>query len=172
MRNLIVVLVAAFAASSARSATAQTVPDLGTRVRITGRTNTVVGPLERWSADSVTVGGRTFGRASLVRFEVSQGRRSHWRTGAVVGALAGAGAALAVVLPGGSTAPCNQSANQDAIGTGACVGIVAGSGVVGGLIGALVGAQFHSERWSALPIGRLGLRAAPSGVAVGLTVRF
>lgn len=61
--------------------------------------------------------------------------------GAGVGFVVGAGATWAALNAGGSTAPCDRDANQDAMGAGECLGLA----IVGGALGALVGALV--TRW-------------------------
>lgn len=58
--------------------------------------------------------------------------------GAGVGFVLGAGATWAVLNTGGSTAPCDRDANQDAMSAGECAGVTVLGGVVGALVGALV----------------------------------
>lgn len=64
-------------------------------------------------------------------------------TGAIVGAVVGGVATYAILHSGGSTAPCNRSENQDAIGSGECLGITAAGAVVGGGVGYLIGGLFR-----------------------------
>jgi hypothetical protein len=115
----------------------------------------------------------------VTRVEVSQGRRSRWLVGAGVGAVGGAGATFLVLngtLFGGgsaSTAPCNRSANQDAISVGECVGLTALGAVAGAGLGALIGGLIRSERWEDRPLTSLRVGAAPSGaVRLGLRLAF
>ena len=72
--------------------------------------------------------------------------------GAVVGFVVGAAATVAITRSGGSTAPCNPSANQDALNSGECLGLAVAGGAVGAVVGALVGSRFRvSVRQQALP---------------------
>jgi hypothetical protein len=91
--------------------------------------------------------------ASVARLEMYAGRRSHWLLGAGIGFVAGAGATYLVLNPPGSssTALCDQSANQDAIGTGECLGLTALGGVAGAGLGALVGLFLKSDKWTDVP---------------------
>jgi hypothetical protein len=72
--------------------------------------------------------------------------------GAVVGFAVGAAATIAITRSGGSTAPCNPSANQDALNSRECLGLAVAGGAVGAVVGALVGSRFRvSVRQEALP---------------------
>ena len=124
---------------------AQVVLDSGARVRITspelpnGKT---VGPLERFSADTIVVAGRVISRTSIRRFEVSQGRRSKWRAGMGYGVLIGAGFG---VLSGAIGCPDDTEIdNLPALCAAAFGGI---GGAAGLLVGGLVGSSLHEERW-------------------------
>ncbi|MDH4348275.1 MAG: hypothetical protein OEW17_05680, partial [Gemmatimonadota bacterium] len=101
--------------------------------------------------------------ASVARLEAHAGRRSHWLAGAVIGLAAGASATYIALSGSGSTALCDQSANQDAIGSGECLGLVALGGVAGAGLGALVGMFIKSDKWADVPTDRLRLTAAPQG---------
>jgi hypothetical protein len=72
--------------------------------------------------------------------------RSHWRTGAMVGFVIGAGATYLVLHSGGSTATCDRERNQDAIGARECAAITVGGGLVGAGLGAIVGSQIRVRR--------------------------
>ncbi|MBM4185858.1 MAG: hypothetical protein FJ206_00975 [Gemmatimonadetes bacterium] len=100
------------------------------------------------------------------------GRRSHWLLGAAIGFGAGAVVTYLVLHSGGSTAPCNRSANQDAMSGGECLGLTALGGVAGAGLGALVGGlvkravpETPVERIRITPVGDRGLQ-------VSLAVRF
>lgn len=84
--------------------------------------------------------------------------------GAVVGFVVGAAATVVITRSGGSTAPCNRSANQDALNSGECLGLAVAGGGVGAVVGALVGSRFRvSVRQQALP-------ASPAHVAMNRSV--
>jgi hypothetical protein len=55
-----------------------------------------------------------------------------------VGFVLGGGATWAILHSGGSTAPCDRDANQDAMRAGECIGITVLGGAAGALVGALV----------------------------------
>jgi hypothetical protein len=84
--------------------------------------------------------------AEIRPFAISEGRKSHWVAGGVVGFLVGAGATYLILHGGGSTSLCNRSANQDAMGSAECLGATALGGVAGAALGALIGSQIRSER--------------------------
>ncbi len=80
-------------------------------------------------------------------------RRTRAREGAVVGFIVGATVTVVVTRSGGSTAPCNRSANQDALSSGECVGLAVAGGVVGAGLGALIGSRIRvAVRQNALPL--------------------
>lgn len=91
----------------------------------------------------------------------AEGSRSHPRLGAAVGFVLGAGATYLVLNSGGSTALCDESANQDAMGSGACLGAYVLGGVIGAGVGAGVGALIRTSRWESVPRARLGVAVLP-----------
>ncbi|MDH5198516.1 MAG: hypothetical protein OEY20_14840 [Gemmatimonadota bacterium] len=101
--------------------------------------------------------------ASVARLEAYAGRRSHWLLGAGIGFVVGAGATYFVLNPpgGGSTALCDQSANQDAIGSAECLGLTALGGVAGAGLGALVGMFIKRDTWTDVPREGLRLSVVP-----------
>lgn len=76
--------------------------------------------------------------------------------GAGAGFVVGGVATYVILNTGGSTAPCDQDANQDAMSTGECIGITALGALAGAGIGLLIGRAFRSDRLEA--ISRDGLR--------------
>jgi hypothetical protein len=114
------------------------------------------------SKDAVT----TAYNLTVVRgVEMSRGRRSHGLLGAGVGFLLGSLAAYAVLSSGGSTALCDQSANQDALQTTECLGLsAAAGGLPGAGLGALIGTLIRSERWEPVSTGQLREGRAPGAV--------
>lgn len=151
----------------------------GARVRITAPCSFTAGDcrfegsLARIGADTITL--TVFGSpvhrslSTVRRLEVSRGRRSHRLLGAGLGFVVGAGVTYVVLRSGGSTALCNQSANQDAIGTRECIALAALGGAAGAGLGALAGGMIKSERWEDVPIERLRVGLwRPPGSAVGL----
>ncbi len=84
-------------------------------------------------------------------------RRTRAREGAVAGFIVGATATVIVTRSGGSTAPCNRSANQDALSSSECVGLAVAGGLVGAGLGALIGSRIRvGMRQNASPPPRLG----------------
>lgn len=137
---------------------------------ITGRVLEV-----RDDALTVAVGGaaRTFALDGLEGIEVSRGFRSRRVVGGVAGFVIGAGATYLILNQGGSTAPCDRDANQDALNRGECLGLYALGGLVGGGLGVLIGGMFRSERFQSVPVdevrfGWLPGRPASLGLAVKL----
>jgi len=107
------------------------------------------------------------------RLEVSRGYTSHRLAGGVIGLVIGAGITYFVVNQGGSTAPCDQSANQDSLRPIECAGLVALGGAAGAGLGVVIGGLFRSERWEQIPIESLRLSMTTRGrgqVVVRLTL--
>lgn len=98
----------------------------------------------------------------------AQGTQSHWKTGAAVGGVVGAVGTFVLLNQGGSTNPCDSSANQDAMGTSACLGIAALGGLAGALIGGLIGSRVRSEAQAI----RLGVLPPTGGRPFGFSVAF
>jgi len=167
--------------------------DPGTRIRLTipcaspspsmapagPGTCRIEGSLARMSGDTValTTAGSPSRHAlnAVRRLEVSRGRRSYWLVGAGAGLLVGGGVTYAVLHTGGSTALCDRSANQDAIGSGECLALTAGGALVGAGLGALVGSLIRTERWERVPLDRLrvGLGPAPRpGMSLAVALAF
>ena len=166
----------------------------GARVRVTrpcGPSSPAVGELPcrvtgrvvEVGADSLVVedAGRRLAHYSLATIDrlspqggtslsqVSAGPRTHGRSGALVGTVAGGAAAYLTFFTGGSTATCDRSANQDAAGSGACLGILALGGLAGAGLGALVGGFIRTEGWHDLPMPEAGLGVSRS---LGLHLRI
>lgn len=95
----------------------------------------------------LTIGVATSARGQRLQATViGESTHSHRLVGAAVGFVVGGIVTYVVLHSGGSTAPCDQSANQDAMSTGECLGLtLLGAGVGAGL-GALVGGFFKSEQ--------------------------
>ena len=133
------------------------------------------GSLLRLTDDSVMMDGGeatlSVARNQVSRLEVSQGQRSHWKAGAGIGSLAGAGFTYLLVDAGGSTSLCDRSANQDALSSTECLGLTVLGGVTGAGLGAVIGNLVKSERWESFPIEdlRVGLISGPN---FGLRVLF
>jgi hypothetical protein len=77
-------------------------------------------------------------------------RQTRAREGAIVGFIVGAAATVVVTHSGGSTAPCDRSANQDALSSGECIGLAVAGGLVGAGLGALIGSRIRVNAY-ALP---------------------
>lgn len=165
-------------------ASAQAVPpELGARVRLTvpcepvpqpapERRNVcvLVGKLAGRGADAIDleIDGRrsSYNVNTVSHFEVSRGSRSHWLLGTGIGLVLGAGSTFIVFNSGnssGSTNPCNQSANQDALDSGDCVLIYGLGGLAGAGLGALIGSVIRSERWQSVTLGRLRISLVKQG---------
>ena len=128
--------------------------EAGTACRHEGRVVAVEGDTITLATAESTRSHR-LGTAS--RIEVSRGSRSRWLAGAGAGFLAGTAGTFVLLNRGGSTNPCDRSANQDAIGPAACVGLAAVGGLAGAGAGALIGRLFRTERWQEVPVEGLSL---------------
>lgn len=133
------------------------------------------GTLVRLGADTITLAVAQsitgYGLNAISRVEVSRGHRSQWLPGAGVGFLVGAGVAWVLLNGGGSTSPCDRSANQDAIGSGACIGLAALGGLAGAGLGAVIGGRVRTERWQDVPLEHLRISLTPqAGREFGLAL--
>lgn len=175
--------------ASAEEPSAQVEP--GARVRVTFPCEPglppAAGARERSCREEgrvVSVGGQTMTLATTTStrdyplngiglIEVSRGGRSRWRAGAGAGFVIGAGGTFALLNRGDSTNPCDSSANQDAMGMGACVGLSALGGVAGAGVGALIGNLFRTEEWERVPADRVRVSLAPgAGLELRVAVTF
>ena len=114
-------------------------------------------------------------RASVTSAQVSLGRHSYWKMGALFGAIAGAGAGAAATI---DPATCDSYSSDTFCSRGEAIGI---SAVAGALLGGLVGAVIKTEKWQKVSVEVLAPRssagrAAPRGrggaVAAQIAVRF
>jgi len=90
--------------------------------------------------------------------QAATSRRTRALEGAIIGFVVGATVTVVLTRSGGSTAPCNRSANQDALSSGECLALAAAGGFLGAGLGALIGSRV---RVSALQVLR------PPGPAAG-----
>lgn len=146
-------------------------PALGQRVRAwtTTARGPTIGTLSAEDDTHLVISGAdgalaTLPRGEVTRLQVSAGRRSRARTGALIGAAVGLGAALMFTV-----AECELGCDNTAR---SLLILTAGGGALGGL----VAAPIRTERWRTVPVprGRVGLTLAPSrtGVAVSVALRF
>jgi hypothetical protein len=146
---------------------------VGERVRVTAPSvspRRIEGTLAAVDRETVTVVSRDDGtrvgvsRSQIAKLEVVRGEKSHWGTGALIGA--GAGVLLGVVA---SNPP--SSADGFQVDGGA----VAVCGAVGAAGGALVGAVLRTDRWTTVPGDTVTLSIGPvpgRGVALAMKVSF
>jgi hypothetical protein len=146
-------------------------PEPGDRVRVTvpctDRTQpgiapawcSHVGAFRAIRADTLTIElrGSTahWDLGSVNRFELGRGDRSYRLAGAIAGLVAGTGTTYIVLCSGGSTSPCDRSANQDAMSARECLGLTALGGLAGAALGAMIGSLVRSERWQMVTLDRL-----------------
>jgi hypothetical protein len=156
-------------------------PEPGARIRVAARgvvgarPRQLAGVLVRLAADSLVVDTEPGGTLALPTTDiealaVSRGKHGHALAGAGVGFLVGAGVAYAVLSSGGSTSPCDETANQDAIGSTACLGLAALGGAAAAGLGAVIGGFVRTERWQDVPLERLRVGLRSQGGRLGLTV--
>jgi len=143
-------------------------------------TCSIAGTFVRSQNDTITVASAEsttgYGLSAVQQLEVSQGSRSHWAVGAGIGFVVGAGVTYLVSHSGGSTSPCDQEQNQDALGSGECLALAALGGVAGAGLGALFGSFVRSERWQNVPLDQLRVGLTPGddrtfGLLVVLRIR-
>jgi hypothetical protein len=152
------------------AASAQVGPTLepGVRVRATGPCTSSAGGVHdlscRLKGRVLEIGPDTLvlesdGRSTvrynlgtIDRLEISSGSGTQARRGTVAGVIVGGIATYFTLFTGGSTAICDQDANQDAAGSVACLGILALGGLAGGTLGALVGSLIPTEARNELPV--------------------
>lgn len=153
---------------STTPAEAQTVRE-GTRLRLTTPEARIVGDVRSSTSDSLIVQDadgveRRFAWGDVERVEHSLGRRGH----PVRGALIGAGAATALTL--GAVA---MESSDDAEGWGGLILVLAlpVNALAGAGAGAIAGLFWRTERWNALPVGRVSAGPAPGG-GMRLAVSF
>jgi hypothetical protein len=103
----------------------------------------------------VTLDSLTVPLSSVRRLEVSAWHGSHTKTGAIVGAVLGAGVGALMAKPtsctGGGSSGCSGYAGRAA--RGQTFGALALGGALGGGIGALVGRAFSREKWAPVSLG-------------------
>ncbi len=109
-------------------------------------------------------GQQTIPRSAIARLEVSRGRQSHARHGALVGL--GVGAAATVLLTFGDySSDVHGDLNLLAIGAGLAAG--------GAAIGGIVGSTRTAEQWEVVALDPVSVAVGPAGGrGVGVTVRL
>jgi hypothetical protein len=81
-------------------------------------------------------------------------RRTRVLEGAVLGFVVGVTLTVVVTRSGGSTAPCNRSANQDALSSTECLALAAGGGLAGAGLGAFIGSRIRVSAIQVVPPSR------------------
>lgn len=173
MRNIILAVAVVALMIPARAA-AQDVLWLrpGAKVKVTapalgleGQT----GVIEELAGDSLILAAETKGQlqvhripmSGIAKLDVRTGRRSHWVTGAGIGALVG-------LVRGVQVAGSDHNPDDDPLE------ITVGA-VTGALLGMGIGSLIKSDRWAEVPVDQLRPRliAGSDGrVGVGVVVRF
>jgi hypothetical protein len=146
---------------------------MGDRVRITAPsvlTKRVEGTLAAVDRETLSVFSTAEGkkvevrRSQITKLELTRGKMSRWRTGALIGAAWGVG--FGVVLSN----PPSSAEHFDVNG-----GAVAAGVLIGASPGGLIGAALHTDRWTSVSPGAvtLGIRPLPGhGVALATRVSF
>jgi hypothetical protein len=161
-------LLAALQAASAAPARAQAavpLPESGTPVRLTfpcesrvagPRVCRLTGTLVRATPQLIEVDAAGVPHVhpieQLTRLDVAAGTMSHWKPGAVIGFVAGAGVTLMLLSAGGSGGFCDPAADDDSIGWPGCFAIAGAGGIAVGGVGALLGALHRTTRWREVPL--------------------
>ncbi len=127
-----------------------TAPDLGIN-KYNGWMRGVVG-------DTLTVDTLRLPLASVTRFEVHRGRKSTVGRGALIGAAVGAGSG-AVLGAIAFSEDCIMDPDP-CPAAGALMGAIT-FGLPGLLVGTIVGALTKTDRWEAVPLGRIRVTFTP-----------
>ncbi len=106
--------------------------------------------------------------ASLTRFEVRRGGKSHALLGLGIGLVVGAGV--------GALVGANSDCNSELFGQGFCTtAAAAGGAVVGLVLGLVVGAAMSTDDWDEVPLDQLRVSFVPQRdgrFGLGLSVTF
>ena len=166
------VLIGIFGAAPTESAAQEPlVLEPGVRVRVTALDCGLRGRATEFRAlraDTLVLDTTECPLASVTRFDVSQGQKSHTLLGAGIGLAAGALGAVVfceVVEKGSCELFDDDIRLEAALITGAIVG----------LAGGIVGNFIKTDRWEKVPLERLRVSLAPQRdgrFALGLSVRF
>ncbi len=143
----------------------------GIRVRIDGKH---VGAISDLARDTLVLQRATDGGsdswsvavADITRLEVSQGKKSNWKTGMWVGTVSG----IAIGTLAGAAA-CEDSL----FSKGECVAMTGAAGMLIGVpLGTLVGALIKTERWENVPmeVVRVSIVPQASGLTLGISVSY
>lgn len=136
----------------------------------------LIGVLVTADAEALTVkldggeGQQRIPRSSIRTLELSTGKRSAWRTGALVGAAFGAVLIYTEDPCPELEADCPLNAHVSERLAGAAVGALAY-----GLAGAGIGSFFKTDRWHPLPLDAIRLAIAPTrgrGIHLSVSVGF
>jgi hypothetical protein len=174
---LFITSVVATASFAAQTIPPQTLPP-GTRIRVrlnASPTKELVGTVIIWRNDSLAwlpQGASGVPLSAISTLEVSQGRHSHARTGALTGgAIVGF---LSFVAGASNTGGTNRLDDLTGKLTGAqVVWLTAGGTAVGAGIGALIGSMSHSENWVGVPLESVRVEPVSLGrVGFRVSVRF
>ena len=143
--------------------------------RVTSSTDDVLGLTLAGDDSPFTGTPIVIPRASVTSAQVSLGRHSYWKMGALFGAIAGAAAGAAAPI---DPATCDSYSSDTFCSRGEAIGI---SAVAGAFLGGLVGAVIKTEKWQKVSVevlaprssaDRAGPRRHGGAVAARVAVRF
>ena len=168
--RVLIATAAAIGLGASTAAADEHAVSIGDRVRVSAPSvspKRIEGTLVVVDSETLTIasGGASVGvpRSGIAKLEVTRGRKSHWVTGALIGAGWGVGVGVLFSNP-------PSSADHFSIDTGA----LAAGVVMGATLGALIGAVLRTDRWTTVP-GAATLRIGPvpgRGVALSMRVSF
>jgi len=147
----------------------------GTRIRMSGPTiqgSPLVGTLVGVDALRLTLELdashelQSVPRSAVEKLEVSRGRRSYTKKGALIGFGMGA------IVAGAALVAVSSGANGWSVDSGDVVAGVCLLGGGGAALGALVGAGSSTERWEEAGPERFVLRIVPTPGGVGVSARL
>jgi len=129
-----------------------------------------VGTLERVTPDTIVVAGQLIIRSTIGLVELSEGRRSQWRRGLLLGGLVGAGAGVVISAILLETFDWSDGNGEPLPTLAILTGITGGAGL---LVGGAVGSLIQGDRWRKVPLDRVTLapivrRDGVLGLSIGL----
>ena len=170
MKRFSIIPLAVLAFTPLHSATAQVQPSVesGARIRVTAPSvfsDRIVGTVVSWENEQLVLdalrGTLTFPIDSIIKLEISRGKKSKVAVGAGIGLLVGG---ISGYLACGRAFTCNKRPLAAAM-----------FAVPGVVLGAIVGAGASPTIWEEVPVSQLRVSFGPQrdgGLGVGASVRF
>ncbi len=170
MKRLSIIPLAVLAFTPLTSTTAQEQPPVesGARIRVTAPSvfsDRIVGTVVSWESEQLVLdtlrGTLTFPIDSIVKLEISRGKRSYVAEGAGIGLVVGG---ISGYLACGPAFTCDKRALAAAI-----------FAVPGVVLGAIVGAGVSPTIWEEVPVSQLRVSFGPQRdgrLGLGASVRF